>query len=232
MRIAIHQPEFMPWLGYFDKMARVDTYVIFDHVQFKKRYFENRNKIKQDGETIWLNVPVLSKGKYAQPINEVLIDNSTPWQKKGWEKIRHCYGKSSCFQEYAEELKNVFISRDYSRLMDFNLACIIWFRQILRINTPLVYSSALDVRDYKASDLILRICLRLGATEYLCGPSGKDYLQLDDFEKNNITVIWQDFKHPEYPQFGDGFVPYLSTLDLVMNCGKESRNILLPDIGD
>ena len=224
--IAIHQPEFMPWLGFFDKMMRADKYVIFDHVQFKKRYFENRNRIKRDEQTVWLSAPVKTKGKYLQPINEVAIDNSTPWQKRMWETIRHGYSKSPYFSLFAEEIEQLIMKQEYQMLMDFNLACICWFRKVLTIENPVVFSSRLGVADYKASDLIREICKRMDAQRYLCGPSGKDYLNEDDFRREGIEIVWQEFQHPKYPQLSHEFTPYMSVLDLVFNCGLKSRDVI------
>jgi len=226
MMIAIHQPEFMPWLGFFHKMGSVDRYVIFDHVQFKKRYFENRNKIKNGDEATWVALPVISKGRYLQAINEVEADNSSPWQRKLWEKIRHAYGRSRHFPEYSGEIEQLIMDRPYEKLIDFNLAFIEWFRKVLDIHTPMVLSSTLDVDIFKASELILEICLRMGAKRYLCGPSGKDYLQIEDFRRSGIEIEWQNFEHPVYVQKGNEFLPFLSTIDLVFNHGSQSREII------
>jgi len=226
MIIAIHQPEFMPWLKFFDKMKRVDKYIVFDHVQFKKRYFENRNRVKQEDIAVWLSVPVKTKGKYLQRIGDVEIDNSLPWQNKLWAKIIHCYSKSPYFKEFGQEIESIIFAQRYERLINFNLNFIEWFRKILDINNSMLFSSRLDVDEYKGSNLILQICSLLGANQYLCGSFGKDYLNLDDFHKAGIEIIWQDFHHPQYPQIGDNFTPNLSALDIVLNCGLVSRDIL------
>lgn len=226
MKIAIHQPEFIPWLGFFHKMGNVDKYVVFDHVQFKKRYFENRNKIKNGENVSWVSLPVISKGRYFQPINEVEIDNASFWQRKLWEQIRHAYSRTGYFSKYAKEIENIVLGRPYTKLIDFNLAFIEWFRKILEIRTPMIFSSALGIDGFKASDLILEICLKLGAKKYLCGPSGRDYLKIEDFKWSGVELEWQDFEHPLYSQKGKEFIPFLSTLDLVFNCGPESREIL------
>lgn len=226
MIIAIHQPEFMPWLGFFHKMGNVDQYVVFDHVQFKKRYFENRNRIKQGDESVWVSLPVISKGRYLQPIKEVEADSSSPWQRKLWEKIRHAYGKTQYFPKYSDEVEEIISGRIYERLIDFNLVFIEWLRKVLDIRTPMICSSTLGVDDFKASDLILEICLRLHADRYLCGLSGKEYLKKEDFHRSAVDIEWQNFEHPAYPQKGKEFLPYMSTIDLVFNCGPQSREIL------
>lgn len=226
MIIAIHQPEFMPWLGFFHKMMGVDAYVVLDHVQFKKRYFENRNRILRTGEPAWVSVPVRTKGKYTQAIKDVEIDNGTKWQAKLWEGIRHTYSKCPHFSTYASEVAELIQGRPYAMLLDFNMAWIEWFRSILGIAPPMTFSSSLGVADFNASGLILEICRRMGATRYYCGSSGKAYLELESFGAAGVEVVWQEFAHPSYPQAGSEFVPYLSTLDLVMNCGPASLSIL------
>jgi WbqC-like protein family len=229
MIIAIHQPEFMPWLGFFDKMNRVDTYVVFDHVQFKKRYFENRNRIKIGDAPVWITLPVKSKKKFTQKIMEVEIDQGVNWQKKMWGRVSHAYAKSPYFKEYAAEIESLIFTVGYTRLIDFNLALIHWIRRILDIHTPVVFSSTLNIEQFKASQLILEICKRLGSGKYLCGLSGRDYLRIDDFEDAGVKVIWQEFKHPVYPQTGKEFISHLSALDLIFNCGPNSKTILFSD---
>ena len=224
--IAIHQPEFLPWLGFFDKMNTAEQYVIFDHVQFKRRYYENRNRIKQGNQPQWITLPVKAKGNYLQAINNIEIDNSVFWQRKMLGSLRHCYGHTHYFNEYAREIETLINIRAYDLLIDFNMAWIEWFRERLAIETPLCFSSELDVTNYRSSELIIEICKRMGANQYLCGPSGKAYLQIEAFCNAGIEVVWQEFVHPEYPQSGSEFLPYLSTLDLVLNCGSDSRKIL------
>lgn len=220
MMLAIHQPEFMPWLGFFNKMKMADKYIVFDHVQFKKRYFENRNKIKFNEKSIWLTLPVKSRSRFTQAIKDVEIDASVPWQRKMSEKIRHCYSRSSFFNDYYQEVVNIIHAEGYKRLIDFNMAFIEFFRHVFVISTPMEFSSDLNVESFQGSDLILEICKKTGATKYLCGISGKDYLKLEEFQKSGIEIIWQDFRHPEYPQEGKPFIPSLSALDLVFCCGS------------
>ena len=121
MIIAIHQPEFMPWLGFFEKMRSVDQFVIFDHVQFKKRYFENRNKIKTGNKWNWITVPVKSKGNYHQAINDIEIENNSKWQKKMWKNIHHAYAKSPFYKEIAESLSPILVEQKYDKLIELNI---------------------------------------------------------------------------------------------------------------
>jgi|APSaa5957512535_1039671.scaffolds.fasta_scaffold11098_2 hypothetical protein len=225
MKIAIHQPEFIPWLAFFDKMKQADRYVILDHVQFKKCYFENRNRIKFENKAIWLTVPVKSKHKYYQSISDVQIDNSSNWQRKMLQKFLHCYGRSKYYNEIINELEPLVISRKYERLIDLNITFINWFRKIFEIKTPIDFSSNMEVQQYNGSDLILETCIRLGANHYICGASGKNYLRLNDFQSSGIEIIWSEFNHPQYPQLGENFIGHLSSLDYVFNHGvKNSSN--------
>lgn len=223
MMIAIQQPEHLPWLGFFNKMMLVDEFIYLDNVQFKKRYFENRNKIKTQSGWDWLNVPVKTKGLYTQKINEVEIDNSQSWQRKYLNKIRSHYSKSDFFEEVFNPLQEI-VKQDYEKLVALNISLINFIREYLEIITPAIFAS--DVAKSKGSDLILQICLKRGAKTYLSGPDGRNYLQLDEFKKNNIEVIYHDYRHPEYKQTSSGFLSYMSVIDLIFNYGNKSRDII------
>lgn len=223
MVIAIQQPEHVPWLGFFDKMASVDEYVYLDNVQFKKRYFENRNKIRTADKWGWLTVPVITKGLYRQKINEVEIDNSRDWRKKYLNSIRASYGRSDFFKDVFYGLEDL-INKEYKRLLDLNLSLIQFVRAYTGINTPVSKSS--DISEGKGSDLILDICLKRKAHVYISGPDGRDYLKLEDFKKNNIEVRYHDYMHPEYKQLNQPFISHMSVIDLLFNCGKEALGII------
>jgi len=226
MKLAIHQPEFMPWMGFFNKMALADEYVIFDHVQFKKRYFENRNRIASPrGEIHYITTPVLNKG-CIQPINMVKIDNSRDWKRKMMKSLMHNYSKAPYFKEYSDDLEQRISDRSYDTLLSLNMVLIDFFRHHLNIKTPMVYSSALDVSSAKGSDLILQICIRKNAGIYLCGSSGLDYIEQDEFKQHNVNIEWLDYQCPRYKQMCDQFIPNLSTLDLLFNEGPRSESII------
>ncbi|GKT28253.1 WbqC-like protein family like protein [Aduncisulcus paluster] len=219
-------------MGYFYKMALADVYVILDHVQFKKRYFENRNKIlTSTGKARWLSVPVLSKGKYLQAINEVEIDDSRSWRKKFLETIRHSYHQTSFFSSLFAKIEAILQGFDNPRLIDLNMAFIHMIRNELEITTPLVYSSEilnppLETAP-KASDLILELCLKVGASQYICGPFGCRYLTLDDFDRNGINIEWLTYDPPQYKQHVPGFMSHLSTLDALFNHGPAVRKLMV-----
>lgn len=228
MKIAIHQPEFMPWLGFFSKMALADIYVVFDHVQFKKRYFENRNRIVSPKKEIsFIIAPVISKGRYAQAINDVEIDNSQVWKEALLKKIRCFYAKTPYFDKYYEQLSLLIQAKDYKRLVDLNIDLINFFRKNLGIITPMLYSSKMDVKAFKGSELILQICLLNKADIYLCGSSGVEYLKAEEFLQRGIQIEWLNYKSPVYKQLGEGFTADMSTLDLLFNHGEDSLSILM-----
>jgi hypothetical protein len=219
--IAIQQPEHLPWLGFFDKMAKSDYFVYLDNVQFKKRYFENRNRIRTERGSQWITVPVLTKGCYHQKINEVIIDNEQNWRRKYLSTVRHTYAKARYLGEYIDELEKI-IQQGFERLVDLNLALIEWGRERLVIRRPTILAS--QIREYKerGSDLILAICKDLGAKVYISGPNGRKYLELDSFGKENIKVIYHDYEHPVYQQLHQSFLSHMSIIDILMNHGRDS----------
>lgn len=228
MQIAIHQPEFMPWPGFFYKMIMAEEYVVLDYVQFKKRYFDNRNVIVSPaGEVSYISIPVRCKGRFKQPIHNVEIDNTQRWKDKILKKIRHFYSKAPYFEKYYQELNNLLTLKEYNYLLELNIGLINFFRKHLRIYTPMLHSSQMDIDGYKGSDLILRICLLKKADTYLAGRLSKDYLKEEAFQKDGIRIKWLGYKTPAYSQLCKEFVSDMSTLDLLFNHGERSRDILL-----
>jgi len=224
--VSIHQPEFMPWMGFFHKMLRSDTFIILDHVQFKKRYFENRNRIVTPrGEVLWLGVPIMNKGRYAQSISDVEILDDGRWRKKFLERVRHAYSKAPCYDLVMPGLESI-VNGGHARLMDLNLDLIRFFMSHLGIGTPLLFSSQMDVADQKGSGLILALCERLHARTYLCGAHGKDYLAEEDFRRSGIVIEYLNYQPPSYPQLCPEHVSHLSVLDLLCNTGPDAGSIL------
>jgi hypothetical protein len=224
--IAIQQPEHFPWLGFFDKMAKSDYFVYLDNVQFKKRYFENRNRIRTERASQWITVPVLTKNRYHQKINEVIIDNEQDWRRKYLGAVRHAYAKARYLGEYIDELEKI-IQQDFEKLVDLNLALIEWGREKLEIRTPTILASR--IREYKerGSDLILAICKDLRAKVYISGPDGRNYLKLDSFKQDKIKVIYHDYEHPTYKQLHQTFLSHMSIIDALFCEGKSKlRNLI------
>ena len=225
MILSINQPAYLPWLGYFNRIAKSDIHVVLDHVQFEKNSMINRNKILLNKEPLCLTIPVLTKGKFDDlSIKSLEVDQKTKWQKKHYSSISQAYSKTPFWKEISNKLEP-FYQRDVQFLNPFLESKLMCFIDYLEIKTPLYFS-----KDYifqqKKSDLVLEICQKFKATTYLSGPFGRDYLDLKKFSDLGIQVIFDDYKHPEYPQNSDKFQPHLSTLDLIANCGKNSLKVL------
>ena len=224
MLISIQQPEFMPWMGYFDKINNVDKVVFLDNVKFKKRYFENRNKMRNKDSWIWLNVPVISKGKFKQNINEVLIENANNWRDKITKTLKLNYSSTPYWNDVGPDFIDLIKSK-WIKLIDLNIAIIQFFLNSFEINRPWVMASDLKTKNF-GSDLILEICQKTNASHYLSGSFGKNYLNEEKFISNNVNLAYQDFKHPEYSQIHNGFIHSMSILDLYLNHGIEGKDLL------
>ena len=224
MRVAILQPSYLPWLGFFNQMHRSDQFILYDDVQFTRRDWRNRNRVRVLEGSAWLTVPVIQKNKYDQSLLETKIDNSTSWKRKHLETIRCHYSKTPFFDMYFPWCEKVFNS-DWNFLLDLSLETIQYLKGELKINTPLLRSSELGESGNKTERLI-SICKQLGATKYLSGDSARNYISEKDFSDQGIELEYQEYQHPEYPQRYEGFVPFLSTIDLVFNCGDKSIEFL------
>lgn len=227
MICAVHQPQTFPYLGYFAKMIQADCFVYLDNVQFKKNEWQNRNRIKSSNGWQWLTVPVLHN--FGQPITDVAINQSVNWQEKHLQMLQTCYGKASYFSHYFQELKNIY-QHSWEKLVDFNLTTLAWLKQVLGIKTPTYLASEIisaeDNAALTADERLIAICQFLQADTYLSGAGGHAYLNCDLFPQNNIKLIFQNFQHPSYPQLFGEFIPYMSILDLIFNCGDNSESII------
>ena len=226
MIVTIHQPEHLPWLGFFDKLRQADVLVMLDHVQYRKNYYQNRNKIRSDRGSTWLTVPVLTKGESAQPINEVQIDNrSSPrWRERCWTSIQQHYRKAKYWKDHEEFFQGLY-KTDWARLVDMNDTIIRYMLASLSIEVKVINSSQMSV-DGQRTALLLNTCRELGADVYLSGVSGKDYLDLDMFVDVGIDVRFQEFHHPIYKQVYDPFIPCMSAIDLLFNYGPDTLDVI------
>ena len=225
MIMSCHQPQYLPWLGYIDKIRASDVFVYLERVQYKKREYQNRNRIKTKDGPLSLAVPVKTKDKYDQLICDVEIDNTDDWRKKHWRAIEVNYHKAPHFNDHKDFFEDLYL-REWRMLAPLNEHIIGYILEYLQIVTPIQSDLALDVHA-KSTDRIIEICKAVGADAYLSGAGGKSYLEEEKVASHGIRLSYQDFKHPEYPQLYGEFIPYLSTIDLLFNCGKESANILI-----
>ena len=222
MIVAIHQPQFMPWLGYFDKMDRADCFVLLDNVQYKKNEWQNRNRIKTAAGKQWLTVPV--SFIFPARIMEVGVNQSDTWRRKHWQALRTNYSKAPYWDSACEFLQ-AFYARGWDMLAPLNQASIAWLRGVLGVDTELLLASEMELSK-EPTERLVDICKTVGADTYLAGVDGRKYMNLEPFAQAGIDLIFQDYDHPVYPQLFAGFESHLSALDLVLNCGPESLKVL------
>lgn len=224
LRLVGHQPEYLPWIGFFNKICMGDRYMIVDNVQYRKKYFQNRNRIRTQNGWNWVQVPVLTKGKFDQPICEVRVDNSLPWRRKNWRSIEYAYGKSPYFSKYADSFKEIY-EREWEFLSDLNENLVRLLFRHLEIGIPVCKASELKVEGVK-TELILNMCRAVGAVTYVSGKFGRDYLDLEMLRKAGIAVEFQEFIHPVYPQRFNPFIPEMSVIDLLFNVGPKAKEVV------
>ncbi len=222
MIVSIAQPAYLPWPGYFDRIMASDAHVVLDHVQFEKNSVTNRNKIKTPQGEAWMTVPLLTKGNFGSlEINKVEVARNSNWQIKHWKSLQNNYAKSPCLARFQEKLGQLYTSRTYERLIDVLERGLDFFLRHLKISIPIHYSSALNCGG-KKSELVLEICQKLGATTYISGPFGRDYLEREKFDAAGIKILFHEYEYVPYPQrFGD-FLPGLSTIDMLLNIGEDA----------
>ncbi|WP_420349346.1 WbqC family protein [Pelagibius sp.] len=228
MIVSIMQPAYLPWLGFFDRIAASDIFILLDHVEIdrnSKTKFANRNRVRTAQGWSWLTVPIRSKGKHGElRLNEIEVNNETNWPGKHWRAIELNYRRAPYFADYAAPFRTLLETR-WTHLADLNAAGLKIFMEALTLNKTVLSSSEMDCRETK-DKLILELCRKVGATTYLSGPFGRDYLNPVDFEAAGVELLIHDYDHPQYNQSFDGFEPYMSTLDLLFNHGTGSLQIL------
>ena len=223
MIVAVHQPQYLPWLGYFDKMRIADIFCYLDNVQYKKNEWQNRNRIKTAHSRQWITVPV--RYRFPQKINEVEINNAQKWPKKHLQALITNYSKAPYFKDYFAQFEDCF-SRNWLLLSELNVFLSERLRELLDLHRkPAVLASSLSLRN-DPTDRLIDICKSIGADTYLCGQYVIKYMNLDRFKENSIRVIIQKFKHPVYAQLFNRFQSHLSVVDLLFNCGPKSMEII------
>ncbi|MBI4611286.1 MAG: WbqC family protein [Candidatus Rokubacteria bacterium] len=224
MKVAVHQPQYLPWLGYFDKMDRADCFVLLDHVQFKKNEWQNRNRIKTAAGWQWLTVPVLHR--FPQAISEVGVNNRARWSRKHLQALVLNYAAAPFFETHRAFFEEVY-SRQWAQLIDLALETLGYLVDALGIQTKLVPASSLALREAEGkTERLIAICQALGGDTYLSGCGGLDYLDRQRFADAGIRLAFQDFRCPAYPQRFGPFEPNLSVVDLLFNCGSQSLSVL------
>jgi len=225
MIVTIHQPEHLPWLGFFDKMRQADVFVLLDTTQFAKDDFQNRNRIKTSKGPTWLTVPVFKRGRSEQLIIDAEICNDRNWRNRCWSLIHQNYRDAPYFAEHKQFFEELY-ARKWSKLVELNTTVIRYLAEQLGLKTKLVTASELEVYERGSTNVNLTICRVLGADVYLSGKYGKQYLDETQFAEHGIKVRYQDFQHPVYPQLWGDFLSHMSAIDLLFNCGDASLEII------
>lgn len=227
MIVSIMQPAYLPWLGYFDRLQRSDLHIVLDTVQLEhqtKTAFTNRNRVRTATGWTWLTVPVQTAGQHHTPIRDIAIAPLSTWGRKHAATLRQSYGRTAHWPHLAPLVDDLY-SRQWTRLMDLLNALTPALCAALGVRTPMVSATSLGVTGTKAN-LILALCRAVGATTYLSGPFGRDYLDESEFAKAGIALAYHDYVHPTYEQGVAPFVPYLSVVDLLAHHGPDSLPIL------
>lgn len=225
MKVGIMQPTYLPWLGYFDMMSRVDVFVLLDNVQFEKKSWQQRNRIKTANGELMLSVPVRTAGRFHQQIDEVEIDRSTRFHDKHVKSIEAAYRKAPFFASYAADLATL-IGGEETLLSRFNEAIIRALAGWLGVMTPIVVGSDLAATG-SSTELTVNQCLELGATSFLAAGGSRPYVSAEPrFAEHGITVEFHEYEHPQYQQLHGEFVPYMAAIDAILNVGPDAGALL------
>jgi hypothetical protein len=230
MKIGLLQSSYLPWLGYFDQIAKCDTFVFYEDVQFEDRSWRNRNRIKTKTGWDWLTVPVYKTGRFGQKIVDVKINTTVHWQKKHIRSIQIHYQKAPYFDRYFKPLKKM-LDRQWESLSDLNIQLITFFCEFLNITTKLTASTELKNINGQKAERILSICQAMNADSIIVGESAANYLDENLLREHYITIEYQVYKHPVYNQLYPPFIPYMSIIDLLFNEGDNSFKILYDSHG-
>lgn len=228
--LTAHQPVYLPWCGLIHKIALADEFVVFDAVQYLKKDWNNRNKIKTAQGPSWLTVPVQSHGKFDQLLIDVKIDNEQNWRKKHLRAFELNYSKAPYFEHYKPFINDLY-GREWESLVELNNHILFFILSEMGINIPVIHAHQYDFKGSKSA-LVQNMCEQLNADLYIFGAMGKDYADLEAFKQAGIDLYFQDYKHPEYPQRYGKFEPYMTVFDLLFNCGPDSYDILMSGNAD
>jgi len=225
MILTAHQVGYMPWLGFFDKLSSADVFCVFDDVQYERRGWNNRNYIKTQSGPLLLTVPVESKNHFEKKLKDIEMVPGV-WTRKHLRSIELAYKKTPYFDQHFNGVGAVLdLYENGGLLIDLNLDLLRYFMRALRIQTRIVRASDYTFRGTK-SDLVLDMCKQLGATTYIFGGEGEGYADKQGFLNEGVTPVFQKYEHPKYPQLYPPFSSHMSILDLLMNCGPDSFDVL------
>ncbi len=226
--VAILQPAYLPWLGFFERIALADEVIVLDHVCLdpnSKTKFAHRNRVRTPQDWTWLTVPILSRGRGKElALDRILIEEDGRWRAKHWATIEQNYRRAPFFERYGGELQAVY-ANEWAQLLPLCSSVTRSLMRALGIDTPLISSSTLQSRTSK-SDLLLDLCIERNATHYLSGPFGRDYLDLAAFARAGVALQFHDYRHPIYAQSFAGFQPCMFAYDLLFHAGPGARALM------
>ena len=223
--VAISQSNYIPWRGYFDLIAKADVFILYDEMQYTRRDWRNRNKLKTKDGLKWLTVPVKTKGNYHEKISSIQIQD-TDWSLKHFQTLKTSYQTTPFYSEIEDLIAPIYLGQKFTHLSNLNETLIRLICNYLGINTPVYQSNDFDLVG-NPSEKLMNICKQLDATCYLSGPNAKAYLDSQMFAQNNIEVCWMDYSnYPEYTQKYGNFVGEVTILDLLFNAGSESFHFM------
>lgn len=227
MILAGHQPEHLPYIGFFHKIMHADIFMLVDHVQYTKKTFQNRNKIRNahgsNGWT-WLTVPVTTRGKFTQRICDVEINNESDWRDKHFKSIYYAYKGTPFFDDYIPLFDKIY-SKKWAMLSELNETLIKTILKTLDINIKIIKSSSYNIQG-KKTDMLINMCKAVDVDGYLSGQGGKNYVNETEFKNAGLSHDFLEFEHPIYQQKYKPFVPYMSIIDLLFNCGNKTKEII------
>lgn len=226
MKATILQPTYLPWMGYFEMIDASDAYIMFDHVQFERKSWQQRNRIKTASGETWLSVPVRKARREARICDiKISYDHGNPLEKH-WKTISLAYKKAPYFDRYKSFFENIY-HKKYALLRDLNAEIIMGICDILGIKTKIMFSSKMDLNDQQMekTEKIVNLCRKAGVTHLYDAKGTQDFVDTDLFGKQSILITFQDFCHPRYSQLWGGFIPYMSVIDLIFN-EKDALSIL------
>ncbi len=227
MNVVILQPSYIPWRGYFDQILQADLFIFYDDVQYDKHGWRNRNKIKTAQGEQWLTIPVHSKGvTEGIPIKDVRIDWSKKWVKKHFSSLSFAYAKAPYLKNYLPWLESIYARRD-EYLADFTIETTIELARILGINqTKFLRSSSLKGINGSKTDRLIQILEKVGATDYMSGPSAENYIEKEKFTEAKIELSFISYDYPPYEQLHPPYNPYISILDLLFMQGERALTFI------
>jgi hypothetical protein len=224
-KVAIVQSNYIPWKGYFEMIAAVDEFILYDDMQYTRRDWRNRNQIKTPQGVQWLTVPVQVKGKYDQKIRDTIIDGSS-WARCHWKALEQNYRRAPHFDAIATWVEPLYIAESYTHISQLNCRFIEAVCNYLDIKTAITSSSDYPLLDGK-TERLAELCAAVGGGEYISGPAAKNYIEENAFVERGIKLTWFDYTgHPEYPQLWGDFTHGVSILDLLFNCGKDTHRYM------